>query len=228
MTGPTPTQDIGGWRIAWGFKFCLAYSCAVIAIAQIYLGLEQGVFSDIDTLDALFWSRPGPYFSLLNNSTYQLHFRTCHRRHPIGKIRTPQVVLDNVCLAEISGIILLTSHNRWQMVVGRVIGMELALVLARVIGGTSTLSGDKACRIPRGLLFVIPTLLFLWGLPSHAKTASVLKLDMKTGIIAMMTVFIFSFSIDYAPPSHVIAVEIPAQHLRNKIYAVGAVFNITI
>lgn len=108
--------------------------------------------------------------------------------------------------AEIGGIILITSQNRWQMVVGRIIayiyiGMELALVpvlqseltpapvrgfivgtyqssllLGQLIGalvirGTSTLSGEKAFRIPLGLLFVIPTLLFcgIWYVPESPR-----------------------------------------------------------
>ncbi|KAF1966597.1 MFS general substrate transporter [Bimuria novae-zelandiae CBS 107.79] len=53
-------------------------------------------------------------------------------------------------------------------------------------------------------------------------------LGMRTGIIAVLSIFTFSFSLGWAPLSHVVSAEIPAQHLRDKTYAIGAVFNITI
>lgn len=59
-------------------------------------------------------------------------------------------------------------------------------------------------------------------------TASAPTLGMKTGIVAMLTVYLFSFSFGWAPLSHVVAAEIPTQQLRDKTYALGAIFNIVI
>ncbi|RYP01161.1 hypothetical protein DL764_006284 [Monosporascus ibericus] len=49
-----------------------------------------------------------------------------------------------------------------------------------------------------------------------------------TGIIAMLTVFGAGFQLGWAPPSHVVAAEIPTTRLRDATYALGSVFNIAI
>lgn len=54
------------------------------------------------------------------------------------------------------------------------------------------------------------------------------SLSEKAGIVAMVTVFSIGFAIGWAPLSHVVAAEIPTQHLRDMTYAVGSVFNIAI
>ncbi|KAK8035724.1 general substrate transporter [Apiospora marii] len=53
-------------------------------------------------------------------------------------------------------------------------------------------------------------------------------LSVKTGIVAMVTVFGVGFQLGWAPLAHVIAAEVPTQRLRDKTYAVGSVFNIVI
>jgi len=50
----------------------------------------------------------------------------------------------------------------------------------------------------------------------------------KSGIVSMVSVFGAGFAIGWAPLSHVVAAEIPTQHLRDMTYALGAVFNIAI
>ncbi|KAL1611992.1 hypothetical protein SLS60_000215 [Paraconiothyrium brasiliense] len=422
MVRPTSTEKIGVRRLAQCFNFRLAYSCAIIAISQINFGLDQGVFSNMNALDSFIkkfggvqnskthiWSLPGSYLSLLNSLTYiGFAFGLVTGNILSGKLGRRKCFLIMCVWAEVGGIVLITSQNRWQMVVGRVIayvyiGMELALVpvlqseltpapargfivgtyqssllLGQLIGalvirGTSTLSGEKAFRIPLGLLFVIPTLLFcgIWYVPESPRwllakgredeamhslrllrqgkftdeeieaefhefrstlnitvekgrflelfqgtnlkrtlivvgvnfflqltgqnfasvygtvfikstgviepftmsaintsvgivavllcqfltdytgrvplmllgavfqscalfvmgglgTASSPTLGMRIGIVAMLTLYIFSFSLGWAPLSHVVAAEIPTQHLRDKTYALGAVFNIAV
>lgn len=55
--------------------------------------------------------------------------------------------------------------------------------------------------------------------PSHAARA---------GVVSMVTVFGIGFQIGWAPLSHVVAAEIPAQRMRDTTYALGSVFNIAI
>lgn len=52
------------------------------------------------------------------------------------------------------------------------------------------------------------------------------SLPMRQGIVAMTTIFGFGFQLGWAPLSHVVAAEIPTQHLRDKTYALGSCFNI--
>ncbi|KAK7923543.1 hypothetical protein PG985_007614 [Apiospora marii] len=54
------------------------------------------------------------------------------------------------------------------------------------------------------------------------------SLPVKTGIVAMVTVFGVGFQLGWAPLAHVIAAEAPTQRLRDKPFAVGSVFNIAI
>ncbi|RYP59740.1 hypothetical protein DL769_008408 [Monosporascus sp. CRB-8-3] len=50
----------------------------------------------------------------------------------------------------------------------------------------------------------------------------------RTGIIAMLTVFGAGFQLGWAPLSQVVAAEIPTARLRDATYALGSVFSITI
>lgn len=50
----------------------------------------------------------------------------------------------------------------------------------------------------------------------------------KAGIVSMVTVFGVGFALGWAPLSHVVAAEIPTQHLRDMTYALGSIFNIAI
>jgi SP family sugar:H+ symporter-like MFS transporter len=52
--------------------------------------------------------------------------------------------------------------------------------------------------------------------------------SVKAGIVAMVSVFNVGFSLGWAPLSHVVAAEIPTQHLRDMTYALGSCFNIAI
>lgn len=50
----------------------------------------------------------------------------------------------------------------------------------------------------------------------------------KSGIVAMVSIFQVGFCLGWAPLSHVVAAEIPTQRLRDMTYALGSVFNIAI
>mgnify|MGYP004728055363 CR=1 FL=1 len=52
--------------------------------------------------------------------------------------------------------------------------------------------------------------------------------NIRSGIVATVTLFGIGFSLGWAPLSHVVAAEIPTTGLRDLTYAVGAVFNIVI
>lgn len=52
--------------------------------------------------------------------------------------------------------------------------------------------------------------------------------SIKAGIVAMVTIFGVGFQLGWAPLSHVVAAEVPTQHLRDQTYALGSVFNILI
>lgn len=59
-------------------------------------------------------------------------------------------------------------------------------------------------------------------------TASNPSFSIKSGIVAMLTVFGAGFQLGWAPLSHVVAAEILTTRLRDQTYAVGSVFNIVI
>lgn len=59
-------------------------------------------------------------------------------------------------------------------------------------------------------------------------TVSDPSLGIRQGITAMVTVFTLAFSLGWAPLSHAVAAEIPTQRLRDKTYAFGSVFNISV
>lgn len=59
-------------------------------------------------------------------------------------------------------------------------------------------------------------------------TVSDPSLAIRQGITAMVTIFTLAFCLGWAPLSHAVAAEIPTQRLRDKTYAFGSVFNITV
>lgn len=50
----------------------------------------------------------------------------------------------------------------------------------------------------------------------------------KSGILAMLTIFGAGFQVGWGPLSHVVAAEIPTMRLRDQTYAIGACFNIAL
>ncbi|KAM0556772.1 hypothetical protein ACHAPJ_005832 [Fusarium lateritium] len=86
---------------------------------------------------------------------------------------------------------------------------------------------DKTGRVPlmvAGAFLQTGSLMAMGGLgtvkaPSH---------NIRSGIVATVTLFGIGFSLGWAPLSHVVAAEIPTTGLRDLTYAVGAVFNIVI
>lgn len=73
-----------------------------------------------------------------------------------------------------------------------------------------------------GSLLQIGALMTMGGLGSPA----VVSRSMKNGVVAMMNVFGFAFSIGWAPLCYVISSEVPTLKLRDKTYRIGILFNI--
>lgn len=59
-------------------------------------------------------------------------------------------------------------------------------------------------------------------------TVSDPSLAIRQGVTATVTIFALAFCLGWAPLSHAVAAEIPTQRLRDKTYAFGSVFNITV
>ncbi|KAH7385377.1 general substrate transporter [Phaeosphaeria sp. MPI-PUGE-AT-0046c] len=86
---------------------------------------------------------------------------------------------------------------------------------------------DRTGRVP---LMVVGALVQCGGLFTMGGLGTIANpsYSEKAGIVAMVTEFSSGFAIGWAPLSHVVAAEIPTQHLRDMTYAVGSVFNIAI
>ncbi|KAH8883692.1 general substrate transporter [Thozetella sp. PMI_491] len=52
--------------------------------------------------------------------------------------------------------------------------------------------------------------------------------DIKAGIVAMMVVFTFGYSIGWAPTAHIISAEIPSTRMRDMTYRTASVLNISV
>lgn len=61
------------------------------------------------------------------------------------------------------------------------------------------------------------------GMGAVSKTES-----LQVGIVAMMTVFGFGFSVGWAPVSHILSAEIPPTRLRDMTYRTASVVNILV
>ncbi|KAH6664752.1 general substrate transporter [Plectosphaerella plurivora] len=59
-------------------------------------------------------------------------------------------------------------------------------------------------------------------------TATVLTHSLKSGIIAMMVVFTFGYSLGWAPTSHILSPEIPNTKARDMTYRTASVLNIAV
>lgn len=144
-------------RITACFNSRLLYACGLIALSQVNFGMDQGAFNATQAMDS-FQRKFGvrnettgayqiePYFlSMLNSLTYigfafGLVTGNTLSRKP-GRKRTFFII--NLW-ALVGAIILVTSQQKKQMLVGRVvayvyIGMELALVPVLLLG-------DVLCR----------------------------------------------------------------------------------
>lgn len=73
-----------------------------------------------------------------------------------------------------------------------------------------------------GSLLQIGALMTMGGLGSPA----VVSRSMKNGVVAMMNIFGFAFSIGWALLCYVISSEVPTLKLRDKTYRIGILFNI--
>lgn len=52
MSPPSSSTENGGFKFVKYFNLRLAYSCSIIALSQINFGLEQGVFTNTQAMDA--------------------------------------------------------------------------------------------------------------------------------------------------------------------------------
>lgn len=59
-------------------------------------------------------------------------------------------------------------------------------------------------------------------------TATVLTHSLKSGIIAMMVIFTFGYSLGWAPTSHILSPEIPNTKARDMTYRTASVLNIAV
>jgi MFS transporter, SP family, sugar:H+ symporter len=52
--------------------------------------------------------------------------------------------------------------------------------------------------------------------------------SIKSGVVAMMVVYTFGYSLGWAPTSHILSAEIPSTRMRDMTYRTASVVNITI
>ncbi|KAH8881161.1 general substrate transporter [Thozetella sp. PMI_491] len=95
------------------------------------------------------------------------------------------------------------------------LGVVLSMVLVDRIG-------RRPILIWVGLLQAA-SLFAMGGLGASSDSPSV---PVKTGIIAMLTVFSFAFAAGWAPVSHIVTAEIPSSRLRDMTYRTASTVNI--
>jgi SP family sugar:H+ symporter-like MFS transporter len=52
--------------------------------------------------------------------------------------------------------------------------------------------------------------------------------NVKAGIVAMMVVFTFGYSLGWAPTAHILSAEIPSTRMRDMTYRSASVLNIAV
>lgn len=57
-------------------------------------------------------------------------------------------------------------------------------------------------------------------------TASSPSFEVKTGIVAMISVFAFGFSLGWAPLTYVVTTELPSLHLRDQSQRIASLVNV--
>lgn len=75
-----------------------------------------------------------------------------------------------------------------------------------------------------GAIIQMAACLTMGGLGTAANPSD----SIKAGIIAMMVVFTFGYSIGWAPTAHILSAEIPSTSMRDMTYRTASVLNIAV